>query len=257
MLFAKHNRVVVEFSDVERAQSIARLEAGNSHFCLGHEDVAFVNTGGGLLLIDASWPSGRRLFEQYLIGADSTFPFGITFSLGSTSFTVGQALAGVGHVGAVVAELSQVFMASYGGSAFVGPPGPTGPAGADGAQGPIGNDGAQGPVGDSGASGLAGADGAVGAQGADGPEGPVANIDALGTRVTTVEGTLTGDVAALATLASRVVVVENGAISNANLANLNNEMLATLVDVFAQKQAVLGVGEPNSPPSSVGRAQGP
>ncbi len=114
MLFTKHSGVTVEFSDVELAQALSRLEAGNTRYCLGHDDVALVNTGGGLLLIDASWQIGRRLLEQYLIGSDSTFPFQIAFSLNSQSYTLAQALSGVGYVGhPVVTELSQVYMARY------------------------------------------------------------------------------------------------------------------------------------------------
>ncbi len=123
MLFVKHNNQTVELSEVELAQNLSRLEASNSRYCVGHSDIAYVNTGGGLLLIDSSWPTGRRLLEQYLIGADSTFPFKITFSLGSTSFTLAQALAGTGYIGfSNITALSQVFMASFGGSAFTGPP---------------------------------------------------------------------------------------------------------------------------------------
>ncbi len=74
MIFTKHSNVVVEFSEIELAQSLSRLEASS------RDDVDFVNTGGGLLLIDAAWIIGRRILEQYLIGSDSTLPIGITFS---------------------------------------------------------------------------------------------------------------------------------------------------------------------------------
>ncbi len=49
MLFTKHSGVVVEFGDVELAQALARLEAGNTRFCAGRADVVVVNTGGGPL----------------------------------------------------------------------------------------------------------------------------------------------------------------------------------------------------------------
>ena len=148
MLFVKHNNQTVEFSDAELAQSLSRLDASNSRYCLGHSDVAFVNTGGGLLLIDASWPTGRRLLEQYLIGSNTTLPFGISFSLGSASYTLAQALAGVGYVGlSTIAELSQVFMAKFGGSAFQGPPGENGLDGAVGEAEAAGETGAAGATG--------------------------------------------------------------------------------------------------------------
>jgi len=71
--------------------------------------------------------------------------------------------------------------------------------------------------------------------------------ETLANRVTTTEGNLSNDIAALSSLTTRVVVVENRAISTANLANFNNDLLATFQDVFAAKQGVLGVGEPDEP----------
>ena len=68
MIFTKQNGIVVEFSDVELSQTLLRLEASNLRFCLGRDDVAFVNTGSSLMLIDASWQIGRKWLESYLIG---------------------------------------------------------------------------------------------------------------------------------------------------------------------------------------------
>ena len=126
MIFTKQNGIVVEFTDVELTQTLLRLEASNLRFCVGRDDVAFVNTGGSLLLLDSSWQIGRKLLESYLIGSDPTFPFTISFSLGSAAYTLGQALAGVGYVGPAITELSQVFMVQFGGSVFQGPQGEQG-----------------------------------------------------------------------------------------------------------------------------------
>ncbi len=55
MLFTEHSGVTVDFGDVELAQALARLEAGNTRFCVARDDVVFANTGTGLLLLDSSW----------------------------------------------------------------------------------------------------------------------------------------------------------------------------------------------------------
>ncbi len=107
MLFTKHSGVVVDFSDVELAQGLSRLEAGNTRFCAARDDVVFVNTGGGLLLVDASWHIARRLLEMYVVATNSTFPFQISFVLNSTSFSLSQALLGAGHVTPTVTALEQ------------------------------------------------------------------------------------------------------------------------------------------------------
>ncbi len=168
MLFTKHSGVVVEFGDVELAQALARLEAGNTRYCVARDDVVFVNTGGGLLLLDSSWHIARRLLEMYVVTANTTFQFQISFVLNSASFNWAQALAGAGHVGPTITELGQVYMAKYGGSAFVGATGAQGAVGADGAQGAQGVQGIVGAQGAQGVQGIVGADGSVGAQGPTG-----------------------------------------------------------------------------------------
>ena len=162
MLFTKHSGVVVEFGDVELAQALSRLEAGNTRFCTARDDVVFVNTGGGLLLLDSSWHIARRLLEMYVVTANSTFPFQISFVLNSASFSLAQALAGAGHVGPTITELGQVYMAKYGGSAFVGATGADGADGAQGAQGVQGIAGIAGGVGPIGQAGIAGVAGQIG-----------------------------------------------------------------------------------------------
>ena len=158
MLFTKHSGVVVDFSDVELAQGLSRLEAGNTRFCAARDDVVFVNTGGGLLLVDASWHIARRLLEMYVVATNSTFPFQISFVLNSTSFSLSQALLGAGHVTPTITALEQVYMAKYGGSAFVGADG------AQGHQGDPGEIGQQGIQGSSGAQGSKGDPGEIGQQ---------------------------------------------------------------------------------------------
>ena len=74
--------------------------------------------GGSLLTMDIGWIQGRKLIEAYAISADTTFPFGIRFTLGQTHYTLNQALAGSGYVGTIT-ELSQAFMALYNGGAQI------------------------------------------------------------------------------------------------------------------------------------------
>ena len=114
MLFTKHSGVTVVFNDVKLAQARARLAAGNTRFCAARDDVVFVNTGGGLLLMDGSWHIARKLLEMCVVSTNGTFPFQISFMSNSVSFTLGQALAGAGFVRSpIVEELGQVFMAKY------------------------------------------------------------------------------------------------------------------------------------------------
>ncbi len=170
MLFTKHSGVTVDFSDAELAQALTRLEAGNTRFCAARDDVVFVNTGGGLLLMDGSWHISRKLLEMYIVGVNSTFPFQLSFMLNSASFTLAQALAGAGYVGAITA-LEDLYMAKYGGSAFVGQPGTAGIAGEDGRDGIAGAPGVQGAAGIAGAPGVQGAAGSAGAAGLKGDAG--------------------------------------------------------------------------------------
>jgi hypothetical protein len=181
MLFTKHSGVIVDFSDLELAQALSRLEAGNTRFCAARDDVLFVNTGGGLLLLDVSWHILRRLSEMYIVAVNSTFPFQISFMLNSASFTLTQALAGAGYVRSpIIDQLEQVFMAKYGGSAFVGQPGTAGVAGEDGRDGIAGAPGVQGAAGIAGAPGVQGAAGSAGAAGLKGDAGTNGNNGAAG-----------------------------------------------------------------------------
>ena len=82
MLLTLHSGQQVEFADVELGQILVRLQAQNQSYCLGEHDTAQIRVGGGLLIVDTAWTIGRRLVEGYQIGSDSTFPYGIKFTLG-------------------------------------------------------------------------------------------------------------------------------------------------------------------------------
>ena len=56
---------------------------------------------------------GRRLVEGYQIGDDTTFPYGIKFTLGQSVHTLYQALAGSGYVGFQQPTLAQVYMGLF------------------------------------------------------------------------------------------------------------------------------------------------
>ena len=169
----------MDFSDVELAQALSRLEAGNTRFCAARDDVVFVNTGGGLLLMDGSWHIARKLLEMYVVSTNGTFPFQISFMLNSVSFNLASALAGAGFVrSSIVEELGQVFMAKYGGSAFIGE---AGEAGENGRDGNDGADGVQGEQGEAGAPGPQGSAGAIGAKGDAGINGAAGSAGASGT----------------------------------------------------------------------------
>ena len=111
-----HDGSIVSFTDVELGQTLTRLISQNQSYCLGTQDTAHVRVGGSLLVMDIGWIQGRKLIEGYAISADTTFPFGIRFTLGQTHYTLSQALAGAGYVGTIT-ELSQAFMALYNGGA--------------------------------------------------------------------------------------------------------------------------------------------
>ena len=110
-----HDSRTVQFSDGELSQTLTRLQTQNKSYCLGLYDTAHVRVGGALLLLDVGWPTGRRLIESYQVGADTTFPYGIKFTLGQATYTLNQALAGAGYVGEANPTLSQVFMALHNG----------------------------------------------------------------------------------------------------------------------------------------------
>ena len=109
MLLTLHSGQQVEFADVELAQILVRLQAQNQSYCLGEHDTAQIRVGGGLLIVDTAWTIGRRLVEGYQIGSDSTFPFGIKFTLGQAVHTLYQALAGSGYVGLGQPTLAEVY----------------------------------------------------------------------------------------------------------------------------------------------------
>ena len=84
MFLTLHSGQQVEFADVELAQILIRLQAQNQSYCLGEHDTAQIRVGGGLLIVDVAWTVGRRLVEGYQIGDDTTFPYGIKFTLGQS-----------------------------------------------------------------------------------------------------------------------------------------------------------------------------
>ena len=113
MFLTLHSGQQVQFADVELAQILIRLQAQNQSYCLGEHDTAQIRVGGGLLVVDVAWTVGRRLVEGYQIGSDSTFPFGIKFTLGQAVHTLYQALAGSGYVGFQQPTLAQVYMGLF------------------------------------------------------------------------------------------------------------------------------------------------
>ena len=84
MFLTLHSGQQVEFADVELAQILIRLQAQNQSYCLGEYDTTQIRVGGGPLVVDVAWTVGRRLVEGYHIGSDSTFPYGIKFTLGQS-----------------------------------------------------------------------------------------------------------------------------------------------------------------------------
>ena len=106
MFLTLHSGQQVEFPDAELAQTLIRLQAQNQSYCLGEHDTAHIRVGGGLLIVD-TWSVGRRLVEGYQTGSDSTFMYGIKFTLGQVH-TLYQALAGSGYVGFQQPTLAQV-----------------------------------------------------------------------------------------------------------------------------------------------------
>ena len=112
MILILHDGRSLEFTDTELGQTLARLEALNQSYCLGASDTAHVRAGTSLLVMDVGWSIGRKLIEGYAISGDTSFPYGLRFTLGQTHYTLEQALAGSGYVGDVTA-LSDVYMGMY------------------------------------------------------------------------------------------------------------------------------------------------
>ena len=112
-----HDSRTVSWTQSELGQTLTRLESQNQAYCLGNYDTAHIRVGGSLLVVDVGWPVARRLLESYQVGADTTFPFGIKFTLGQASYTLNQALAGAGYVGHSNPSLAQVFMGLFSGGA--------------------------------------------------------------------------------------------------------------------------------------------
>ena len=111
MFITLHSGQQVQFAKVELAQILIRLQAQNQSYCLGEYDTAQIRVSGGLLVVDVAWTVGRRLVEGYQI--DSTFPYGIKFTLGQAVHTLYQALAGSGYVGFAQPTLAQVYMGLF------------------------------------------------------------------------------------------------------------------------------------------------
>ena len=117
-----HDGSVASFTAAELAQTLTRLTNTNQSYCLGTQDTAHVRVGPNLLVMDVGWFVGRKLIEGYGIAYDSTFPFGVRFTLGTSHYTLKEALAGAGYMGAAaVTDLAQVYMGMY----FGGEPRPT------------------------------------------------------------------------------------------------------------------------------------
>jgi len=113
-----HDGSVASFTAAELAQTLTRLTNTNQSYCLGTQDTAHVRVGPNLLVMDVAWTVGRKLIEGYGISYDSTFPFGLRFSLGTSHYTLNQALCGAGYVGVPsVTDLAQVYMGMYSGAA--------------------------------------------------------------------------------------------------------------------------------------------
>ena len=113
-----HDGSVVSFTAAELAQTLTRLTNTNQSYCLGTQDTAHVRVGPNLLVMDVGWLVGRKLIEGYAISYDSTFPFGLRFTLGQSHYTLNQALAGAGYVGEATPTLAQVYMGLYAGAAL-------------------------------------------------------------------------------------------------------------------------------------------
>ena len=109
-----HDGSTLSFTDAELSAIWTRLEAQNQSYCLGASDTARVKVGPSLLIMDVGWITGRKLIEMYGITYDSTFPFGLKFTVGQGTYTLNQALAGAGYVGLqTITALSQVYMLMY------------------------------------------------------------------------------------------------------------------------------------------------
>ena len=113
-----HDGAVVSYTAAELAQTLTRLTNTNQSYCLGTQDTAHVRVGPNLLVMDVGWVVGRKLIEGYAISYDSTFPFGLRFTLGQSHYTLNQALAGAGYVGEANPTLAQVYMGLYAGAAL-------------------------------------------------------------------------------------------------------------------------------------------
>ena len=109
-----HDGSVASFTVAELAQALTRLTSTNQSYCLGTQDTAHVRVGPNLLVMDVGWFVGRKLIEGYGIAYDSTFPFEVRFTLGTSHYTLKEALAGAGYMGAAaVTDLAQVYMGMY------------------------------------------------------------------------------------------------------------------------------------------------
>ena len=113
-----HDGSVASFTAAELAQTLTRLTNTSQSYCLGIQDTAHVRVGPNLLVMDVGWLVGRKLIEGYGISYESTFPFGLRFTLGTSHYTLNQALAGAGYVGEPsITDLAQVYMGMYSGAA--------------------------------------------------------------------------------------------------------------------------------------------
>ena len=113
-----HDGSVVSFTAAELDVTLTRFTNTNQSYCLGIQDTAHVRVGPNLLVMDVGWVVGRKLIEAYSISYESTFPFGIRFTLGQSHYTLNQALAGAGYVGQpTITALAQVYMGLHTGAA--------------------------------------------------------------------------------------------------------------------------------------------
>ena len=119
-----HDGTVASFTTAELATTLTRLTNTNQSYCLGIQDTAHVRVGPNLLVMDVGWTVGKKLREGYIISYDSTFPLGIRLTLGTSHYTLDQALAGASYVGGSVSNLSEVYMGLH-----TGQPRPTWPQG--------------------------------------------------------------------------------------------------------------------------------
>lgn len=113
LLLTRADGTQVSFSDVFLASVLSSMLASGQSYT-HREDVAIMNAGVGLLLIDTRTSFGWKIAEQFEIVSAPTNAFNIGFVNGAQVLDLNSALAAVGYAGPLpVASLDAVHAAWY------------------------------------------------------------------------------------------------------------------------------------------------